>query len=137
MSPDPQVLIPIDERLLALWYLRIDRESDFLAGFSSMEDGDFRFAYRFRYYSATSSNPHDGKDEKANYVVCMPAPQETALRQVRELLRVLTQHAEGELCELMRANRTLPEFFTEIQQQDWAHLKDAIQPLNPARPQKR
>ena len=122
LSGEPEGMIEFNDQLLAIWFLPIDEKRDWMAGVSRVDAGRFRFVYRIRYYNPKSVNPHDGMDRRSEYSATIDGVDEAmAMEKLRTIARLLTEHAEGPLYELIRGARTVDEFAEELMRQPWAH----------------
>lgn len=119
----PHATAEINEQLLAIWFMPVTTTSDWLAALARTDDGRLRFTSRMRYYNPESTDPHDGKDKKSEYSGVIDGPEDVVLEQVRTAARVLTEHADGPLHELIRGSRSPEQFLDELLRQPWAHAK--------------
>ena len=95
--------------VLGMWFITDKRDQDWLAHVYRDGDGPWHLEYRFRYYSAESKNPFDGKDEKSHYAFVIRGEKTEA--DVLDTLRTLI------LPVIFRFTATAPgglPFFREV-----------------------
>lgn len=114
-------MIRFDESVLAVWYMVIDEASDWMMTAKHSADQMVELTWRVRYYSAESQDPFDDKDTKNWYVA--KGSIEGWQDRVQLITRVLTQHAKGELFELIRGERPLKEFVEDFMRQPFVHVR--------------
>lgn len=123
-TDDDKAMVVFDDRFVALWFMPINSTADWLGALVRMPDGKFRLRYRIRYYNRDSTDPHDGKDHRSAYEAFINCPEQQVLEKMRLFTRVLTQHAEGPVYEIVRGNRTPADVMRELMRQPWAHAQE-------------
>jgi len=115
-----------DPGFYGLWFISVNSQSDFLGALFKKPDGN-EFLWRMRYYDKPNDFPDPFEDNDRKSWHCQKsAPDksiEETLEDVRRIVRIMTQHAEGEVQELLLGNKSVEEFVTFLSQQPWAHMK--------------
>jgi len=105
--------IDLDENLLGVWFLDINESSNWFAGLSCTKTaGRLQLKYRVRYFSdGTARNARFDPNAEASWAVAeMSKSPDQAIEDMRRIGRTLTQHARGELIEVLRGDRTFEQF---------------------------
>lgn len=115
-------MITSDDNLLGLWAMMIDDTSDFLGAVYKASLG-YVFEYRIRYY-VDDKIFSDSKDIK-NWYRTSPRNEdfETYLKRLRAVIGILTQHANGQLYEVLRNGRSTDEFMKEFTSLPFIHME--------------
>jgi hypothetical protein len=118
-----------------MWFVpAADNSRDFFAMIVK-EDGKWKMKYRFRYYSANSSGPFDGKDEKHCYTATAKDDSDEQLQQMVAVMTAIVAPLEKsfgrpvDFVELNCANND-PKFLFEVASRPWMHFKPAGQEDN-------
>jgi len=99
--------------LLGVWFLDINESSNWFAGLSCTKTaGRLQLKYRVRYFSdGTARNARFDPNAEASWAVAeMSKSPDQAIEDMRRIGRTLTQHARGELIEVLRGDRTEERF---------------------------
>jgi hypothetical protein len=112
--------IEITESTIGVWFLTLDRKTDFLAALETVPEG-FKLSYRFRYYGAIE-DPWLGNDKKNWYSGIFKGTKEAALNTMRAVVEGLEERSGRTCTELLMTNG-LDAFMKEFAAQPWAHFK--------------
>jgi len=122
--------IVISERLVGLWFMRLDERSDYMGALESLPEGGFRFKYRFRYNDPRPGATQDpfspqNKDVKHWFTVTMSreTPKVKAIEGIQILIRALELKSGQQATELLMRNGDVRAFMAEFRQQPWANVK--------------
>lgn len=118
-------MITVDEKIVGIWYVQTLDTQDWMAALREVEpDQKYELIYRFRYYSAESENPFDGKDKKNWYEGTVSGTRHYcigALRSVAEAL--VATGAVGQLYEVLNDDRDLKAFLKKYQDLPFVHMR--------------
>jgi hypothetical protein len=118
--------ITIDENSVAIWYIHLDENTDWLAGLS-LKGAELELLYRFRYYDANDpdNEPFSGKDRKSWTRVTIKETKEEALNKIREIVCKLEQASGKKADELLMRDgpHRVERFANALSRFRWAHAK--------------
>lgn len=107
-------------KVVGMWFMDVSATCDWLAAVSREEDGRFLLQWRMRY-DEKDSPTGSGRSWHAGHFTCS---EDEAIEKVRFLTRHMTQqHAEGELFELIRGDKTDTQFWEEFEKMPFFNLK--------------
>ena len=117
------------EWIYGIWFVPGDQK-DFM-GVLGKENGNWVFAYRFRYYSQESVNPHDDKDEKSLFRLVLEDGKAESLPKLLSTIKEMVSMCQGhfgssadfvDFVDLQCATND-PKIFFELGSRSWAHLQ--------------
>lgn len=115
-------MIVVDDSILALWFLQISSDVDYLAALSRLPDGDLRMQWRFRYREGGAPDAW-AQHRKSWYESRAGMPLETALEQAREAVNVIgAANGRLEFWELIRGSGSVAEFTAALSMAPFAHV---------------
>jgi hypothetical protein len=109
-----------NENLLGLWALDVSDEMNWMAGLSRTdESGTLLYKYRTRRFpKGTARNNRFDPNAEAQWVYTkIQESPEQAIEKIQFMARALSQHAQGDLIEVLRGKRSLEDFIKEITEQ--------------------
>jgi len=105
--------IVISEKIVGIWLVNLDNESDWLGAVEKTEEGH-KLTYRFRYY--VDDKTHDSEDRKNWYGGDITGQTDEhivdVMRQVTQLMAKRFDNAE--IDEILMGNKNLDEFMKEF-----------------------
>lgn len=124
---------PVDRQItndtVGMWYLPLNKESDWSGVLQKKGHSECHLVCRFRYYSADSSSPFDGKDRKSWYTMVIkqsPAESIAAVRFFVDFLR--KQYGLSTPYDEVLNAGNLEDFMQQITSRPWAH--SSTEPVN-------
>jgi hypothetical protein len=97
---DQVMAIEIDEKIVAIWYLRTLPDQDWMAGLRELEPNQkYSFTYRFRYYK--DDKAFDSKDVKNWYEGTVNSTRNEAIEAFRFLGKTMEVMATDKLYEFI------------------------------------
>lgn len=117
-------MIELSDKIVAIWFLQIDEESDFMACLERERDDYFTLSFRFRYY-VVEGPEFNGWDEKRWYKGDYHGTKEAAMEAAQGAITNL-EKASGHKADKIMAS-TGEEYMDILKTVPWAHMKEVTQ----------
>jgi hypothetical protein len=115
-------MIELSERILAIWFLQLDEESDFMACLQQEGKDYYTLSFRFRYY-VVEGHPHSGWDKKNWYKGDFHGSRDDVLKAARQAIHLAEQACGNKADEIMCT--TAEEYVEALKSMPWAHMRVA------------
>lgn len=106
--------IELSERTVAIWFIQLEPDQDWLASVYTTEEGEVKAEYRFRYYVDDKSFGSD--DKKSWYSLNTSASVSQALEIFREAYNKLSELSSGEHYEILMDETGIDGFMEKFKQ---------------------
>lgn len=118
-------MIIVDENLIGLWFLPLDKTTDYLCALQRLEDGRFEINYRVRCYDPVDpgNDAHSGRDRKKWWRARGTGTAAEFLAKVRRIVKTLAYYCGEEASEILMGAGGPEEFCATLARQPWAHLQ--------------
>jgi hypothetical protein len=115
-------VVKIDDTLLAIWFMHVSAWSNWVCLINQEPNGALLHQWRMRYFPP-GSGLFDEDETSSWYRGVTEQPISEVVEKIRTAVRILSEHADGPVCELLRGDRPADAFHSELIAQQWIHFR--------------
>lgn len=114
-------MIELSDKIVAIWFLQLDEEADFMGCLEREEEDYFTLSFRFRYYVVEGPD-FSGWDEKNWYKGDYHGTKEKAIEAVEVAIKNLEKTTGNKADRIMAS--TGEAYMEILKTMPWAHMKE-------------